>query len=111
MHKAEHEAVVTMPSVSQVRPGRHQGNPGPVYWASAAAMACAVAAPFPFFWAPPLWVAALLAPPPSLAVLAMVLRGAKPKDASTIHARAGCPNQARRMAPRTGARCVYGASQ
>lgn len=46
-------------------------DPGLVYWASAAALACAVAAPFPFFWVPPLWVLLLLAPPPPWTAFAL----------------------------------------
>jgi hypothetical protein len=113
MPKAEHDAVVTVPPVSQVRPAQHQGDPGPVYWASAAAMACAVVAPLPFFWAPPLWVAFLLAPPPlpALAVLGAVLRGLEPKEGRTTRAPAGCQDDARRMAPETGAAWVHVASQ
>src|ERR671938_1827893 len=94
-----------MPQVLQAWPRRRRADPGPGYWACAAAMACAAAAPLPFFWAPPLWVAFLLAPPrlPALAVLGTVLRGLGPGEGRTVRTRAGCPHEARSMASRTGA--------
>ena len=113
MPKGESGAPVTMPRVSQVTSGQRWADPGPVYWTSAAAMACAVAAPLPFFWAPPLWVALLLAPPPlpALAVLGTVLRRLAPEERRTTHALAGCPNEARLMAPATGTVPIHAASQ
>src|ERR687885_1275924 len=92
-----------MSQVSQASPERHRGDPGPVYWASAAATACAAAAPLPCFWVPPPWVASLLAPPrlPALAVLGTVLRGLEPEEGRTVRTRAGCPHEARSMTSRT----------
>jgi hypothetical protein len=111
--KAESEATVLTPQVLQAWLGQRRADPGPLYWASAAAMACAAAAPFPFFWAPPLWVAFLLAPPqlPALVVLGTVLRGLEPARGSALHTPAECPDKAQQAAPRTGATRVHVASQ
>ena len=65
-----------MAQACELPPRQPRRNPGPVYWACATAVACAAAAPFPFFWAPPLWVGFPLAPPtlPVLPVLGTILR-------------------------------------
>src|SRR5437868_3922037 len=96
MLKGESGAVVTTPRVLPVPSERRRGDPGPLYWASAAAMAGAVAAPIPFFWAPSLWVAGLLAPPPipALAALGTVLQSLGPEEGRTSRAPAGCPERA-----------------
>jgi hypothetical protein len=113
MPKEESGAAVTLPPGLSVPSGQRRGDPGPVYWASAAAIACAAAAPLPFFWAPPLWVAVLLAPPPlpALTVLGTVLRGLEPEEGRTTRSPAGCPEGTQRKAPRTAAARIQVASQ
>lgn len=36
-------------------------DPGPLYWGLATSLAAVLIGPAPFFWAPPVWVAMLLA--------------------------------------------------
>jgi len=50
--------------MSMALPGAgRRRDPGPLYWAAAAGIAACLAAPLPFFWAPPVWIGLLMAPP------------------------------------------------